>query len=131
MESLDNQAVSSPADLPSFWRHRSQVLKECSAEPQAKVLEMCAEQLELSLNYRDEELVSLTEAARAKGYTPDHIGRLVRQGKLKDYGRPKAPRVRLSELPRKPGTLPSVSRTTHLVGATTRQVARAIAMEVA
>ena len=31
---------------------------------------------------------------------------LIRSGKLTDYGRPHAPRVRLDELPRKPGHQP-------------------------
>ena len=49
------------------------------------------------------ELVKLSEASRACGYTPDHLRVLIRSGKLTDYGRPHAPRVRLDELPRKPG----------------------------
>jgi len=49
------------------------------------------------------KLVKLSEASRACGYTPDHLRVLIRSGKLADYGRPHAPRVRLDELPKKPG----------------------------
>jgi hypothetical protein len=49
------------------------------------------------------KLVKLAEASRACGYTPDHLRVLIRSGKLTDYGRPHAPRVRLDELPKKPG----------------------------
>lgn len=52
------------------------------------------------------KLVKLSEASRACGYTPDHLRVLIRTGKLTDYGRPHAPRVRLDELPRKPGHHP-------------------------
>ncbi len=48
-------------------------------------------------------LLKLCEAARASGYSADHLRVLIRAGKLTDYGRPHAPRVRLEELPLKPG----------------------------
>lgn len=48
-------------------------------------------------------LVKLSEASQACGYTADHLRVLIRAGKLTDYGRPHAPRVRLGELPVKPG----------------------------
>ena len=120
---------SSPAELPAIWRARAEVLAENGAEGQARAVKRCAEQLELALKCHGEETVSLTRAARDRGYTPDHIGRLVRQGKFKNYGRPGAPRVRLSEIPFKPGYLPPVSGSPHLVGATCREIARAVASE--
>lgn len=42
--------------------------------------------------------LSLTEAAKRTGHTPDHIGRLVRLGKLPNAGRKNAPRVRYTDL---------------------------------
>jgi hypothetical protein len=47
--------------------------------------------------------VKLSEASRVCGYTADHLRVLIRSGKLTDHGRPHAPRVRLDELPKKPG----------------------------
>lgn len=46
--------------------------------------------------------VTLTRAAEISGYSADHIGRLVRQGKLKNVGRRGVPRVISSDLPRRP-----------------------------
>lgn len=46
--------------------------------------------------------VSLSIAAAQSGYSADHLSRLIRSGKLRDYGRKHAPRVRLSETPTKP-----------------------------
>lgn len=49
-----------------------------------------------------EPVLSLAEAAKRTGYSPDHLSRLVRDGALANYGRKGAPRVKLSECPAKP-----------------------------
>lgn len=46
-------------------------------------------------------------AASRTGYSEDHLGRLVRQGKIPNVGRPGAPLVRLSDIPTKDGALPN------------------------
>jgi len=58
-----------------------------------------------------EEPLSLAEAAKRSGYTADHIGRLVREGKVPNVGRKNAPRVRARDLPvlRKPKLAPPSS----------------------
>ena len=47
------------------------------------------------------QLLTLTQAAHVSGYSADHLGRLVRSGKLTNYGRRHAPRVRSGDLPRR------------------------------
>ncbi len=64
-------------------------------------LESCAAELETTLRERDETTLSLTEAARESGYSADHLGRLVRDGKIPNVGRPGAPRITRRHLPRK------------------------------
>lgn len=69
--------------------------------------------------------VSLAEASTASGYSADHLGRLIRESKVTNYGTKARPRVKLNELPRKislrqHGTTPSLSRT---------QIVAAIAQE--
>ena len=44
------------------------------------------------------QCLSLSQAAIRTGYSPDHIGRLVRQGRVPNAGRKNAPRVRLQDL---------------------------------
>jgi hypothetical protein len=44
------------------------------------------------------ECLSLFQAAKRTGYSADHIGRLVRQGKVPNAGCKNAPRVRLQDL---------------------------------
>ena len=56
---------------------------------------------EIRAAYVDKPL-SLIEASERSGYTPDHIGRLVRAGKIPNIGRPNAPKVRARDLPAKP-----------------------------
>ena len=46
-------------------------------------------------------MYSLVEASRESGYSADHLGRLVREGKTPNAGRPGARRVALKDLPRK------------------------------
>ena len=50
-------------------------------------------------------VVPLSVASRATGYSADHLSRLVRSGRVTDYGRKHAPRVKLMELPKKAARL--------------------------
>lgn len=67
------------------------------------------------------ELLSLTEAAIRCGFNRDSLARMIREGRLANHGRKNAPRVRASDLPRKP--LRPAVRPFHLVSAS-RQKAR-------
>ena len=49
-----------------------------------------------------EQPVTLTRAAALTGFSADHLGRLIKFGRLTNHGRKHAPRVKLSECPRKP-----------------------------
>jgi hypothetical protein len=57
------------------------------------------------------------------GYSADHLGRLIREGKLANHGRPNAPRVRAADLPRKRRGLPQRSASSHIPRA---EIARAV-----
>ena len=48
-----------------------------------------------------ESPVTLSEASRQTGYSADHLARLIKNKKLTDHGRKHAPRVKVSECPRK------------------------------
>ncbi len=74
----------------------------------------------------DEELLTLSAAATRCGYSADHLGALVRDGKLPNYGKKNAPRVKLSELPRKAGLTASPKRANLRV-----QIAREVAHSAA
>ena len=87
--------------LPADWRRQAKSLRRYGGETPATTLERCAADLEATLVERDETTFSLVEAARESGYSPDHLGRLVRDGKIPNAGRPGAPRIALKDLPRK------------------------------
>ena len=89
--------------LPDIWRTQAKTLREYGGETPAVALESCAAQLEAALRQRDETTLNLTEAARESGYSTDHLGRLVRDGKIPNAGRPGAPRIARRHLPRKTG----------------------------
>ena len=87
--------------LPADWRKQAKALRRYGGDTPATAIERCADDLEATLIERDETTFSLVEAARESGYTADHLGRLVRDGKIPNAGRPGAPRIALKDLPRK------------------------------
>ena len=87
--------------LPADWRGRAKALRRYGSETAALVLGLCADDLETTIREHDETTLSLVEAARESGYSSDHLGRLVRDGKIPNAGRPNAPRIARRHLPRK------------------------------
>ena len=87
--------------LPVVWRKRAKTLRRYGGETPAMVLDRCAADLETTLQELDQTTLSLVEAARESGYSADHLGRLVRDGKIPNAGRPGAPRIARRHLPRK------------------------------
>lgn len=75
---------------------------------------------------RANELLTLADGAAESGYSAEYLGALIRQGKIQNAGRPHAPRIRRQDLPRKASRLPDPPPSLKLVGATPRQIARAI-----
>ena len=90
-----------PGDLGPRWRAKAIELRAFGAEEQAKTLEWCAGGLEESLKEHDQESLNLQDAAEESGYSADHVGRLIRQGKIPNAGRPGAPRIARRDLPLK------------------------------
>ncbi len=87
--------------LPAAWRRRAKTLRRYGGQALATALERCADELEGTIQERDGTTYSLVEASRESGYSADHLGRLVREGKIPNAGRPGAPRIARVDLPRK------------------------------
>ena len=85
-------------DLPSAFRAKACEWRAFAAESQAATLDWAAEQVENSLARREDEVLTLSEAAAEMGRSRDHVGRLVRKGTLPNAGRMGAPRVRRGDL---------------------------------
>lgn len=92
---------SDPAALVTRWRARADEIEKY-VEGGGRPLRACANELEATLRTAADEPLTLSEAARRSGYSPDHIARLVRGGKIPNAGRRGAPRVRAGTLPLRP-----------------------------
>ena len=112
--------------LPVTWRRQAKTLRRYGGETPAVVLDRCADDLEATLRERDETTLSLTEAARESGYSADHLGRLVRDGRIPNAGRPGAPRIARSHLPRKAPAEPRLARKPRGRELANRQIVRSI-----
>ena len=89
--------------FPGTWRKQARTLCEHGHETRAVVIESSAAQLEEALRESDEATLTLTAAARESGCSTDRLGRLVREWKIPNAGRPAAPRIAHRHLPRKTG----------------------------
>ena len=101
----------SPFDLVSEWRSAAKLFREHEQAATAVAYEKCADQLEAVLELETEATLSLQEASAESGYSADHLGRMIREGKIPNAGKPGAPRIAKKDLPRNPDIAPRSSRT--------------------
>ena len=89
-------------DLRTKWRARRDEFARFRAAVDGATLcgELLAD-LDNALLEHDDEVLTLRAAAAVSGYTVDHLARLIRQGKLPNAGRKRAPRVRRRDVPLK------------------------------
>lgn len=109
------------------WSAEAETLKRRAAlvDGAALLTEVLADFVAVTRGDADDTL-NLQEAARESGYSADHLGRLLRDGKLPNAGRANAPRIRRRDLPRKPAALRPDWPPVSLPGATPGQIARAV-----
>lgn len=91
-----------PSEIRDRWLARRDEFRRLKASVDGAAL--CDEllvDLASIVNDPNEKPVSIRQAAKLSGYSEDHIGRLVRDGKLGNVGRKHAPRVLPSALPRR------------------------------
>ena len=89
-------------ELTDHWRAEIPTLERNGYVEAARTLARCVVDIE---TYRPtDRTLSLREAARASGYTYNHLWRLVRDGRVTNVGSGRSIMVRSSELPRKAGT---------------------------
>lgn len=96
------QTTANVSELVERWRARSENLESWGASDAAKAFGVAADELERAIMTQAAATVNLTEASRESGYSADHLGRLVREGRIPNAGRKNAPQIRLQHLPRKP-----------------------------
>jgi multidrug efflux pump subunit AcrA (membrane-fusion protein) len=94
-------------ELRARWRARREEFARFHATIEGATLcdELLAE-FDSALQALDDEVLTLRDAAAVSGYTADHLARLIRQGRLPNAGRRRAPLVRRRDIPIK-ATRPS------------------------
>ncbi len=92
-----NRELTTPKER---WREKADLFRQHGHEADARTYGVCSAELEAALRGTEEELLDLQEAARESGYSSDHLGRLVRDGKIPNSGRRNA--IKRSDLPRRP-----------------------------
>jgi len=111
--------------LVAAWRARADDLRPYAA-PAAAAFDRAADELDKQLSALELEPLSLQQAEAESGYSADHLGRMVKRGKIPNAGRHGAPRILRRDLPRKPVALPGADPGLTLVGVGPRQIARAV-----
>lgn len=92
-------------DVIDQWATRRDEMRRLNASVDAATIcEDFLRDLEQMLRASGETKLSLGDAAKVSGYSADHIGRLVRSGKLRNVGRKGAPRVLVGDLPCRPSS---------------------------
>ena len=99
--------------LMTRWEAQATTLETYGATTVAQAIRQCRADLAEARAEDGDALLSLNEAARLSGYAPDSLGRMIRDGRLPNHGRKNAPRVRLADLPLRPGYSPVASTVRH------------------
>lgn len=123
----NGQSVLTREEFLSRWRSRCHELRQVGALVNAAaLLEEVLADVNAVMAAETEHLLNLQQAARESGYSAEHLGRLVREGRIPNAGRPNAPRIRLRDLPRKAGYLPPGRDRCELLETSKQQIARSI-----
>ncbi len=72
----------SPADLLRAWNERADYLHEFGDPNTARLWRLAAVELERALEAFDAETLTLTEASKVSGYSPDYIRKQIAAGDL-------------------------------------------------
>ncbi len=101
---ISQQSTRSGREAAFEWLEQMRVmfrhLGVTAVDPDRFLTEMAAKMRD-GLAADDREMLTLSEAARRTGLSEDHLGRLVREGKVPNSGQKGRPRVRASDLPRR------------------------------
>lgn len=87
-------------ELRNRWRSEAERLRPFNVGA-AYAYEEAARELEEALATRQNPLLTLAQASEQCGYHRESIARLVRRGRLRNYGTPRRPLVRAADLPKK------------------------------
>lgn len=114
-------------DIIARWEARLAEWRQFKSQVDgAKVCEEVLEDFRAWQDAEENQLISLTDAARSSGYSREHLGRLVREGKIANHGSVQRPLVRRADLPTKPGHLPGSEEDDEFTTSSKRQIVRSV-----
>jgi hypothetical protein len=117
-------------EIITRWEARRDELRRLKAQVSGAII--CDEMLrdlESLFSADENDLLTIKDAAQLSGYSREHLGRLVQEGKIPNAGRPNAPRVRRCDLPIKPGHLPEMQEPRHLTSSSKSQIVRSVVVQ--
>lgn len=91
-----------PAELLERWRDRASDVTGHLAPADALWLRAVKE-LEEALFMAESEPLTLEQAQELSGFSKDYLAREIRQGRIPNAGKKRAPRIRRGDVPRKAG----------------------------
>ncbi len=121
--------MTTVASLADHWRAEAEAARRIGADGQAKTLEVCAADLEEALRLQGDDALDLRVASRESGYTAEHLGRLIRKGRILNAGTSTRPRILRRDLPRKPPTVARARPGLQVHQASPSQIVRALRKE--
>ncbi len=122
-----SEAMLRPADLSAAFKEIAATARKNTVDERgAAIWERAAEMVEESLRQSECELLTLPQAAEESGYSTDHLGRLIHEGRIPNASAVAGSKAILRmHLPRKPGHGVAPIHTT--VPSSRLQAARAVA----
>lgn len=116
----------SPEDFVTKWTAEANAMRKRGVMVNGAALldEVLCDFEASTRDYWDQLLTG--EAGEESGYSADYLGRLVREGQIPNAGRPNAPKIRRSDLPRKASALRARASPIHCRTETPGQIARAV-----
>ena len=88
--------------LVAEWRDNAVTLKRFGAERSARLLQTCADELDVRVEAWLDEPLAVSQAAEESHYSESHLRALLKDEVIPNAGRVGKPRIRRRDLPRKP-----------------------------
>jgi hypothetical protein len=117
-------------ELVEKWRAEVTNLRNLYFDERvSRIVARLADELNQALESDEAELLTLEQAAGESGYSAEHLGRMVRTGRVANGGRAHAPRIRRADLPLKTSRLRTDEASLN-IGVDRTEIARSIVTQV-
>ena len=105
MTATNGNLTSRLKDRIAAWQEQAEQFEKHGCAEAAATYRIAADDLEKELQDCGDTALNLTQAAQESGYSREHLGRMVRDEKLPNAGRPSGPKIRRRDLPIKSKSL--------------------------